>query len=442
MQNVKPETVSIAPAKPNPGWYVVIVCMLAYLFSFIDRQILSLLIGPIQKDLGISDTQFGLLSGLAFAIFYAIMGLPIATLADRKSRPVIITLGIIVWSLATVACGVVRGFTQLFVARVLVGAGEAALTPATYSLISDLFPKEKLGRAVAVYSIGSFLGAGMAFLIGGWVIGLVTHSGLTSIAGIVFKPWQLVFVIVGLPGLLLGLLVLTTIKDPRASEGKSAVEAPPFLAVLRFLYDNKGIFLPHIVGYTFAAMALYALLGWAPAYLMRTFGLSPAQSGIWLGAVALVAGGGGCLTSGWLMDWMTRKGVIAAPFWTGIIGAAGTVIPAAFLPLAHSTAEGATLLGVAMFFASFPMPPSTAVVQIAAPARLRSRVSAVFICCNSLIGLALGTLIIGMLNDQLFHSPKAVGASVAIVAASSALLSALILLAGVKPFRQFVAKLN
>ena len=145
------------------AWYVVILCMIAYIFSFIDRQILSLLIAPIQADLGISDTQFGLLHGLAFSLFYATMGMPLASLSDRMSRPLIIAVGVALWSFATMACGLARGFGQLFLARVAVGAGEAGLSPATYSLISDLFPREKLGRAVAVYSIGSFLAPASRF---------------------------------------------------------------------------------------------------------------------------------------------------------------------------------------------------------------------------------------------------------------------------------------
>jgi MFS family permease len=148
------------------AWLVVGLCMVAYVFSFIDRQILALLIGPIQADLKLSDTQFGLLQGLAFSLFYATMGIPIASLADRHPRPLIITVAVAFWSLATMACGLAGTFMALFLARLGVGAGEAGLSPATYSLIGDLFPRERLGRAIGVYSMGSFLGAGIAFLVG------------------------------------------------------------------------------------------------------------------------------------------------------------------------------------------------------------------------------------------------------------------------------------
>jgi MFS family permease len=158
------------------GWYVVAVCTAAYLLSFVDRQILSLLVGPIKADLGISDTAFALLHGLPLR-FSATLGVPLAGLADRASRPAVIAGGIAVWSLATAACGLAGSFGALLAARVMVGAGEAALSPAAYALINDLFPREKLGRAIGVYSLGSFFGAGLAFLAGGAVIAAVSGQG-------------------------------------------------------------------------------------------------------------------------------------------------------------------------------------------------------------------------------------------------------------------------
>ncbi|RRN64167.1 MFS transporter [Caulobacter sp. 602-1] len=412
--------------------------MVAYVLSFIDRQILSLLIAPIQADLRISDTQFGLLSGLAFALFYALMGLPIASLSDSKSRPLIIAAGVAFWSLATVGCGLARNFAQLFLARVCVGAGEAALTPATYSLISDLFPKDRLGRAVAVYSLGSFLGAGIAFLVGGAVIALVSAHGVTQIGAISLSPWQLVFILVGLPGLPVALLVRQTIREPFGDGRRPSQDTPPFSAVLALLGRQRRIFVPHIAGFMLAAMALFAVLGWSPAFIMRRYGLSPAESGVWLGLVAVFAGGGGCLASGWLMDAMTRAGRANAPFLTGIVGATGTALAALPVPFAPNAPAAFALVGLAMFFASFPMPPSTAVIQIAAPPRLRSRVAAIFIFFNSLIGLAVGNGLIGYLNDHVFHSPKAVGLSMAIVMSGAGALAALILSAGAGPFARFV----
>lgn len=423
--------------QPNErqGWYVVILCMVAYIFSFIDRQILALLIGPIQADLGISDTQFGLLHGLAFSLFYATMGIPVASLSDRTSRPLIIAIGVAFWSAATMACGMARGFAQLFVARICVGAGEAALSPATYSLISSLFPKEKLGRAIGVYSLGSFLGAGIAFLAGGAVIGLVGGQHDVSLAGLSFRPWQVAFLLVGAPGLLLAAIIHISVKEPLPPAQRAGGEPHPSLgAVLRFLWQERAIFLPHMIGYTFAAMALFAMLGWSPAYLMRTYGLNPAQSGLWLGVVIVCAGGGGVLTSGWLMDRLVARGVVDGSFRAGIVGAAGTVLPAIALPFAPTFAISIILLTLTLFFASFPMPPSSAVMQIVPPPAMRSRVSAIFLFSNSLFGLTLGSLFVGLLNDHLPIPGPVVGLSLGIVVAGASIVAALLLALGCRPY--------
>lgn len=428
---------------PSPlvGWYVVGLCMLAYVFSFIDRQILALLITPIQADLGITDTQFGLLHGLAFALFYAVMGIPVASLSDRKSRPLIIVLGLMVWSAATVISGFARSFALLFAARICVGAGEAALSPATYSLISDLFPRERLGRAVAVYSFGSFLGSGLAFLVGGSVIALVDRLGPWGITWLdAMKPWQLAFVAVGAPGILLGLIILITVRDPRVSQG-GTVDAPGIGAVLSYLARHRAVFGPHLVGYSLSAMALFGILSWAPAYLIRIHGLTPQTSGYWLGLMAIFSGGGGVLASGWLMDRRTRAGQADAPFSVGIVGAAGLVVPIALLPVAPSLDVALMLLAVALFFASFPMPPSTAVMQIGSPKAMRSRVSAIFLFCNSLLGLALGSAMIGTLNDHAFGGPEGVRLSMPLVVALAGAGAALILAQGRRPFRRLVASL-
>ncbi|WP_044562886.1 MFS transporter [Azospirillum sp. B4] len=420
-----------------PGaWYVVGLCMVAYILSFVDRQILALLIEPIRADLGISDTQFGLLHGLAFSIFYATMGIPIATLTDRVSRPWIIAVGVFFWSAATMACGAARSFVQLFLARICVGAGEAALSPATYSLIGDLFPRGKLGRAIAVYSLGSFLGTGLAFLVGGALIAAMTAAGDWQLLGVTFRPWQMTFILVGLPGLLLALVIQVTVREPRLMGARAQTEpAPSFTSVLAFLRDQRRIFLPHMVGYTLAAMTLFTLLGWSPAYLIRGFGLSPRECGLWLGPIAILAGGGGVLASGWLMDWLGQRGHADAPFRTGIIGAAGAAVPVALLPLAGTLTVALVLLTVTYFFASFPMPPSTAVMQVVPPPRIRARVAALFLCCNSLGGLALGSALVGLLNDHVFGNPKMVGTSSAIVAGGAAVLSAIVLSFGRAPYR-------
>jgi MFS family permease len=387
---------------------------MAYVFAYIDRQILSLLIQPIKKNLVLSDSEFGLLSGLAFAIFYAAMGIPIASLSDSRSRTKIIAAGLLVWSAATVACGLARSFAQLFLARIAVGAGEACISPASYSLIADLFPKDRLGRALAVYSTGSFLGSGLAFLVGGWVVGAVTgqvHSTVPMLSQL--ASWQLAFVIAGLPGILLALLIPIAMKDPYRSARQQPRETRAKLGEVISLMRNGGAVFPCLFfGYSLCAMSLFSLMAWAPAYLMRTFSLDARTSGYWLGTVVLVACTGGVLVSGTLVDLLRRRGRVESPFLTGIIGAAGV--------------GGA-------FFATFALPSSTTAMQLVTPANMRARVSAIFLFCNSMIGLALGAFLVGVLNDHVF---AAIGRSLTTVVAGASVFAVIILAAGTPALRR------
>lgn len=422
-------------------WYVVVICMLAYIFSFVDRQILALMIEPIKHDLQLSDTQFSLLHGLAFSLFYAFMGIPIALLADRYSRPRIIAIGVAFWSLATAACGLSRNFAQMFLARIGVGVGEAALSPATYSMLSDMFPREKLGRAVGIYSIGSFIGGGMAFLIGGYVINLLKSVDTVALPWIgAMRPWQVTFFIVGLPGLLIALLILLTVRDPQRlglrRNASGQVQKPAMEDTFRFLGRHRSTFFCHYLGFSFYAMVLFALLGWTPAFYMRKFGMSPSEAGYMLGVVVLVANTAGVFCGGWLMDWLAKRGYSDAPLRAGVIGAAGMALPAVVFTQVDSLWWSVGLLLPAMFFASFPMPTSTAAMQILPPNQLRAQVSALFLLISNLIGLGLGTTAVAMLTDRLFKSPAAVGQSMSVLVGVATVLCIGLLAAGCKHYRR------
>jgi len=420
------------------AWLIVALCMTAYVFSFIDRQILALLIEPIKADLRLSDTQFGLLQGLAFSLFYATMGIPVAGLADRYPRPLIIVAAVAFWSVATMACGLARSFGTLFIARLGVGAGEAGLSPATYSLISDLFPREKLGRAVGVYSMGSFLGAGIAFLVGGSVIGMVSSMKAVVVFGQEVRSWHLVFMIVGVPGIVLAALMALLVREPRAGgrDGRGK-DVPSILAVFRFLVAQRAIFVPHILGFSLMATSLYAMLGWTPAYLMRSFGMSAAACGLRLGIAALTMGMAGVFASGWLMDRLTMAGRRDAPFITGMVGSIGALCSVAALPFATSANVATALVALTLFFVSTPMAPSTAVMQIVPPPAMRSRVSGIFLFFNSFVGLTMGSAAVGFLSDHVF---AAVGSALSMIVVGASLLAILLLARGRRPYALFGAE--
>ena len=426
-------------------WYVVTLCMVAYIFSFVDRQILALMIEPIKADLQLSDTQFSLLHGLAFSLFYAFMGLPIAYLADRFSRPRIIAVGVIFWSIATAACGLSKNFAQMFLARIGVGVGEAALSPSAYSMFSDLFPREKLGRAVGVYSIGSFVGGGLAFLVGGYVIAMLKDTQTIEVAFLgAIKAWQLAFFIVGLPGVLIGLLVWLTVRNPERKgaqlDEQGQVRKVALADGLRFIARHRRTFACHYLGFSFYAMTLYCMMSWTPALYMRKFGLTPQEAGFMLGTVMLLANTSGVFLGGWLTDYLARRGRADAAMRTGVIGAVGMLVPAALYSQVDQLWVSVTLLVPAMFFASFPMPTSTAAMQILAPNQVRAQVSAVFLLVSNLIGLGLGTTLVALLTDRYFGSPLAVGASMSMVSLGASLLAIVLLYRGCRHFRDSLGR--
>jgi MFS family permease len=429
----------------NYEWYVVVICMLAYVFSFIDRQVLALMIEPIKRDLHLSDTQFSLLHGFAFSLFYAVMGMPLAYLSDRFARPRIIATGIALWSVATAACGMSQSFVHMFISRMSVGVGEAALSPGTYSMLADMFPKAKLGRAVGVYSLGSFIGGGIAFLVGGYVIALLKHANVFTLPVIGdVRAWQITFFIVGLPGLLIALLFALTVRDPArkglAQDGAGRIKRVSMADSLRFVGAHRKTFFCHYIGFSFYAMTLYCLMGWSPAFYMRHFGLSPVDAGYTLGTVMLVANTAGVFCGGWLSDWLLRRGHTDAPMRAAYIGAACMFVPAVMFAQTASLNASLAWLVAAMFFASFPLATSAAAMQTLAPNQMRAQISALFLLVSNLIGLGLGTTLVALVTDKVFGSPLAVGHSMTIVNAIATALAAVLLFIGCRHFRASLAR--
>lgn len=440
-EQVATEIPPAAPERSSYQWYVVIICMVAYILSFVDRQILSLMIEPIKADLMLSDTQFSLLQGLAFSLFYAFMGVPIAALADKKSRVKIISVGIAFWSLATAACGLSKNFIQMFLARLSVGAGEAALSPAFYSIVADLFPKYKLGRALGVYAIGAFIGSGLAFLIGGYVIGLLKDVSFVTLPVIgEIKTWQLTFMIVGLPGVLLALLMILTVREPERKGLKMdangvAVKAS-FKNSIGFIKTHKKTFFCHFIGFSFYTMMLYSLLGWAPAYYMRHFGLDASQTGYILGSIILVANTSGALFCGWLIDFFSKRGYSDAAIRAGAIGCAALIIPSVVFTQVDNMQLSFALIFVAMFFSTFPIPASAAATQMLTPNQLRSQVSAKFLLISNLIALGVGTTAVALITDRYYENTLMVGNSISIVNAIAGLIGVFLLYKGCQYYRE------
>jgi MFS family permease len=421
---------------PTRAWWAVAVLFLAYTVSFVDRTILSLLVEPLRRDLHISDTQISLLQGLAFAIFYTTMGLPIAIWADRGSRRVITATGIFVWSLMTAACGLATTFWRLFAARLGVGVGEAALSPATYSLIADLFPENRRGRALGVFASGVNVGAGLALLIGGAVIGMATKMGTIDTPFGAFRSWQLVFIIVGLPGVLVALLALT-IHEPRHTHRAPLVQPEPG-AFRHFLAAHKGAIAAHFIGFSICGLAYTGVAAWAPTFLIRHYGFTPAHAGQSLGLAVLIVGTLGALAGGALSDrWVHIKN---GTLRIGLIAMLMQTIAGIIAPLAGMPALSVALFATVFFFGGFAYTAGAAAIQKIAPARLRARLSALYLFVVSVIATALGPTSIALMTDRVFKNPAEVGYSMAIVAAIIGPLGCLTFVLGLKPFAKAIAE--
>jgi MFS family permease len=432
-----------APQWPSPlvAWFGVGVLVIAFVFSIADRIIISLLVDPIKRDLGLTDTDMGLMMGLAFAIFYALMGLPIGRWADKYSRRTIIGVGIFLWSIMTVLCGFARNFWELFLARVGVGVGEATLSPAAYSMIADYFPKDKLGRALGVYQSGAFFGVGLALIFGGLAIRFAaTADDITlPIVGII-APWQMAFIAVGLPGVLVAALMFL-VKEPARQGIAPGRDAEITLGqAVRFAWDRKRIFLAHYTGFALLALPMTTLATWVPTYFMRVVGLTPPQTGLQLGLIVLIFSPIGVISGGWLADALFKRGYSDASLR---VAAAASIFMVPFSILATTVSDPTLALLIACpfaFGASISMGLAPTALQLITPNRLRAQISAAWMLFLNIITAGLGPTAVGWINDSVFGDPLAVGQSIAIVNTISVVLGGLILWWTWKPFRQVVAQ--
>ena len=376
---MEPATPVNATGWPNPiyAWYVVVVLLLAYTSSFIDRQILSLLIEPIRRDLAISDTQISLLAGFAFTIFYTLMGVPIARLADQSNRKLIITIGVVAWSIMTALCGLARGFWQLFAARIGVGVGEAALSPPAFSMLADYFPRDKLARAISVYSMGVYFGAGLALMIGGLVIELVTGAEIRElpIIGKVF-PWQMTFFYVGLLGVPVFLLVLTIREPLRRGIESQTTNSSSVAELLGFIRCNLWTVILHFAAFSMFGIAIVAYLIWTPTFFIRTYGWEASSAGYLYGGLLFTLGTAGVYAGGFFADWLERRGRRDAILRAALYGALAVFPFAVLTPLMPNAGLAIVGLAGAVFFFAFPQGLPAAALQVIAPNPLRAQMAA------------------------------------------------------------------
>jgi MFS family permease len=404
-----------APAATGAGWawYAVGVLLLAYIFSIMDRQILTLLVGPIQQSLGVNDTQMGLLHGFTFAAFYAVMGLPIARMIDRGNRPAIVAVGIALWSLATAASGLATDFWHLVGARTGVAVGEAVLIPGAVSLLADLFAPDRRGRAMGVFGAGGPVGAGVGLLAGGLLLGLFTVAPPVLPFLGALDPWQATFIAVGLPGVAIALLMLL-VPEPRRLGAARSVRAPgvPISATVDFLKSNARTFTAVMFGTGSLYLAVYGWTGWTPTYFVRELGWTYPEIGKLLGVILTVAGPVGALGGAGLAGRWRKQGVATANLRVGILSCLGMAVASTGMVYGGSQAASVAFLALGAVFSFTLIGVGTLIIQETAPAPMRGQIAALFTAVLNIVGAGLGPVAVGMITDYVLGDASAIGAAI------------------------------
>ncbi|WP_286828282.1 spinster family MFS transporter [Kordiimonas sp. UBA4487] len=443
---------------PLKAWTAVAILSLTYMFSFMDRQILVLLIEPIKADLEITDTEVSLLTGFSFAVVYTLMGVPMGRVADLWVRKYVIIFGVAVWGLLTAACGLARSFPQLFLARMGVGFGEAALTPVAYAIVADLFPPHRLARAMSVFALGGMaVGAGMSLIFGGLVIGFVTEVGTLTLPIIGdIRTWQAVLIIVG--GLTLVMLVPLSLMpepprhnaDPKKTGSKAAGQSAKkmsgkaggqpggedmsFRSVLKFIGRHKSFYGPFIIGMSVINLYSYGAGAWAPSYFIRVHGWDAASTGVTLGFLYIGPAVLGGLCSGWLSDYIFQKGYKPAPLLLKTVAVASLVVLVPLFIMVPLMPLKLVLLVTVNFAIAVSTVLSPTIIQFATPNRMRAQVSAIYLLVVNLIGLGFGPTAVALITDYVFGDTMAVGWSIMATAIVACGLGALLLYRALVPF--------
>lgn len=368
--------------------YVMFILVVVYTFNFIDRQIIGILAVPIKADLALTDTQLGLMGGLAFALFYTALGIPIAMLADRSNRTWIMTIALTVWSAMTAICGTVQSFWQLFFARLGVGVGEAGGVAPAYSLISDYFPQQQRARALSIYSFGIPIGSALGIVFGGVIASKV--------------DWRYAFFAVGIAGIVIAPIFKLTVAEPTRGrfDANHSTDAPPSLSTIIRKLAHKPSFWIMSLGAACSSMMGYGLFFWLPSFFVRSFQLSLLDASLFYGALLLIGGLAGIWLGGSLADRFgaDRRGayviipaiafIATVPFY--VVGILSPNLTLTFFAMLVPTALGLVWLG-----------PVLSAIQHVVPPNMRATASAIFLFINNLIGIGIGTMAIGMLSDGL-----------------------------------------
>ncbi|MBT0670202.1 MFS transporter [Novosphingobium profundi] len=417
------------------GWMIAALLALASIASQFDRVVLNLTVEPVKSHFGMDDTQFAMLQGVAFGIFYTLCSVPIGRLADKHRRTGLLGISLLLFSGFSMFSGLARNFGQLFASRVGVAVGEASVTPTGLSLLADLFPPQRLGRAVGVFFLSAPFGIGLAYLVGGQLL-----DGLSALhlAGeglpLGLLPWQACFLLVSLPGLILA-PVFWLLREPlrRGGGHDRAMSVGEVVAIVK---ERRLALTLMFAGFSMVTVVNFAYNVWMPALFGRVYGWDPAEVGLGFGLVMIVCGTSGTFFAGVLADRVAASGKVDAPLrvaaWSfllcGVFGCLAPLMPNAWASLA--------LIAPAMFLSCMPVPCAGTALQLIVPNRARAQVTAFYIMVISLVGIGIGPMIIGFMNDHVFTAPTDIRYSMAIVVGIASPLMWVLLLAAFKPYRK------
>jgi MFS family permease len=417
--------------RPAYAWYVVVVLLVAYGFAILDRTAIGLLVDPIKRDLKISDSQIGLLQGLAFAICYTSFGIPLGFLADRARRTPLLAAGIAVWSAATVLCGLATSFGMLFLARIGVGVGEATITPGSGSLVADYFPPERRAKAYGVWMLGSSLGAGMASIFAALAIVFSDHLHATGVAWATnLKTWQITFLLIGAPGLFVALLFLMTVREPARRGARIATRGSPLKPLWEALKANRKAYIALMGGAVLNVTSIYASIGWMPTLFMRVHHWSPAKVGSIMGVMGLAIGMSGALVAGWTMSWLAHSGRRDAPILMTIGHSLFTLCFGTMACLAPRPEITLALNALTAITSTWSYAAAMTGLNQITPNQVRGQISAIYTLFTGLVSMTMGSFLVGFLSDTVYHGRTGVAYSLATVFAGCSLAALLVLLLG------------
>lgn len=393
----------VASASGRHGWYTVFVLALVAMLGQIDRSAISLMVQPMKRDLHLSDTEVSLLIGFAFTFFYAIFGPPISRIADRGFRKGVIAASLSVWSAGTALCGLAQNFWGFFAARAIVGGAESGSSPASLSIIADVVPRNRLPRAFAIYNAGIMGGMALSMVLGGLLLGAMAHIEPFHVPVVgQIRNWQLVFVVLGLPGLLVAALLMLTVREP-ARGANHRPNGYPLREVFAFLSANRRMHVPMLLGVLLSSIQSFGMLAWGPAFYERTYGWGPEIAGPLLGGVNLGCSLLGLVIGARLAEWYAERTdeanlrvlflayVLSLPF-----AAAAPLMPTPQLALALS--------GLGGVLAGMGGPAYNSALQLSTPVQMRGQINALYLFTIAAVGGGLGPLIVALITDFVAQS--------------------------------------